>query len=284
MIRKEKRATWRYVMSGSWPLILSQDLQLWMTVRWWGSSQAFTLSVAHTLKNDTDYSWAEVFFLSEYLCSAVSFHNIPPFFTFWFLVPIFFWATPLEYRLPSISLIFPIESKRRCRDSTHCFHLCNTAMISPAVACQPRLFHSRKTSSTEKLLLITTLYSNYSSLGTALSPGMGTGSRRGENESGMSATHLPGVTERTFGWEGLVSDGSLSTPGFGLDQNYSELLWGFSVTLRHHGQSNLKMHYCNTTKKKKYYKKKHYVSVEVPLNFLCNNWINIRFIYHSPLI
>lgn len=90
MIRKEKRATWRYVMSGSWPLILSQDLQLWMTVRWWGSSQAFTLSVAHTLKNDTDYSWAEVFFLSEYLCSAVSFHNIPPFFTFWFLVPFFF--------------------------------------------------------------------------------------------------------------------------------------------------------------------------------------------------
>lgn len=113
--------------------------------------------------------------------------------------PIFFWATPLEYRLPSISLIFPIESKRRCRDSTHCFHLCNTAMISPAVVCQPRLFHSRKTSSTEKLLLITKLYSNYSSLGTALSPGMGTGSRRGENESGMSATHLPGVTERTFG-------------------------------------------------------------------------------------
>ena len=62
-----------------------------------------------------------------------------------------------------------------------------------------RLFHSRKTSSTEKLLLITRLYSNYPSLGMALSPGMGTESRSGESESDMSATHLPGVTERTFG-------------------------------------------------------------------------------------
>ena len=64
-------------------------------------------------------------------------------FDFWPLFFFFFfWATPLEYCPLSLSLIFQIESEaweRRGRDSTHCFHLCNTAMISPAVGCQPRL-------------------------------------------------------------------------------------------------------------------------------------------------
>lgn len=123
--------------------------------------------------------WLSCVFVSEYLCSTVSFHDIMTF--------LIFSISSLTFGLLHFStglcplIDFPIESetwKQRGTDSPHCFHLCGTMMISPAAACQPPLFCSHQTSSTEKLLLITSPYCNYSSLGMAVSPGTGTEVRR----------------------------------------------------------------------------------------------------------
>lgn len=118
-------------------------------------------------------------FVPEYLCSAVSFHDIMTFFMFSISSPIFGLLRSSTGLCPLID--FPIESEtweQRGTDSLRSFHLCGTMMISPAAACQPPLLCSHQTSSTEKLLLITSPYSNYSSLGTAVSPGTGTEVRR----------------------------------------------------------------------------------------------------------
>lgn len=123
---------------------------------------------------------------------------------------------------------FPIERQtweRWGADSAHCFHLCNTMMISPAAACQPPLPCSCWTSSAEKLLLITSPCSNCSSPG---KPWIWDRSVERDSEvGGICVSYWPGVMECTFGCEGKQDQAE--APRSGLNTTVS--VWAGGGTL-----------------------------------------------------
>lgn len=108
---------------------------------WLERSQAFSSSIDRQWKwHWLRLSWV---FVSEYLCSTVSFHDIMPSFMFSISSPTFGLLHSSMGLYPLID--FPIESEtweQRGTDSIHCFHLCDTMMISPAATCQPPLLCS----------------------------------------------------------------------------------------------------------------------------------------------